>query len=141
MRFKNRPSYNETAKKISQAKKALRENQVSFGPNTGKLVDEFTQLKIGDTKEIWELLKDLLEEIEPSHYAGPHPPMLAIEPNIKGSELFIFIWQSKKMQKEMYLKFSIKGDHFFYISLHPSNRSKKCWNLVPNFSPPERGRR
>lgn len=135
MRFKNRPSFKEIEKKLHHAKKALAEGKVSFGPNLDKLIDEFTEMKIGSSNEIWILLKDLLEEIKPDHYAGPHPPMLAIEPSIKNCELFIFIWPSKIKSRELYLKFAIKDECFYYISLHPSNRAKKKWNFVPNFTP------
>jgi len=138
VRFKDRPSYSEISTKLYEAKMAIAENKHCFGPQLDKLVDEFIQLHIGDVSEIWSLVQVLLQEISPEDYAGPHPPMRCTESNASNQELLIFIWDSKKMRKRMYIKFAVHNQTFYYVSLHASQEKKKQWKLVPNFSSPPR---
>lgn len=135
MRYRNRPSYKEIEKKISQAKNAIQKNHAFFGSNLDKLIDEFSALKINHTEEIWPLLLTLFDEIKPEHYAGPHPPMISHEPSVLNCEVFIFVWKSQKLTKKMYLKCVVKEDCFYYLSLHASNKPEKCWRLVQSFTP------
>lgn len=132
MSWKQRPGVHELQQKLLQAQKALSENKCAIGPNLDKLVDEFMDLKIGHTEEIWPLLKELIKEISPEHYAGPHPPMKSLESTLN-CELFIFVWQSHKMKMDMYLKFAIKDGYFYYVSLHRSQKTAKRWKFVDNF--------
>ncbi len=132
MKFKQRPGINELSHKLNQAKKALAEGKCFFGLNLDKLVDEFSELRINDAQEIWALIKGLLEEIAPEHYAGPHPPMRSVESGLN-SELFVFVWDSKKLKKNMYLKFAVKDEYFYYVSLHKSQKPEKCWKFVESF--------
>ncbi len=132
MSWKKRPGINELQGKLLQAKTALTEDRCHFGINVEKLVDDFIELNIDNAEEIWPLLKELLEEITPEYYAGPHPPMKSADTNLN-CELFIFVWNSKKMKKNMYLKFAIKDNYFYYISLHKSKKPDKCWKFVNNF--------
>ena len=81
-------------------------------------------LETGDSEEVWPLILELLEEIEIDDYAGSHPPQRSYEPNIADCELFAFSWMSKKLQKEMYLKFALKDADFYYVSLHKSRKNK-----------------
>jgi hypothetical protein len=132
MKWKQRPGINELQHKLQQARKAIAEGKHFFGPSLDKLVDEFIALNIGSAKEIWPLLKELIEELSPEHYAGPHPPMKSTEAALN-CELFIFVWDSKKLKKPMYLKFCIKDDYLYYVSLHKSQKPKKVWKFVDNF--------
>ncbi|MES2273501.1 MAG: hypothetical protein V4487_04865 [Chlamydiota bacterium] len=132
MTWKQRPGYKELLNKISQAKTAISEKRHLFGPQLEKLVDEFMELKIGNAQEIWPLILELLDEIKVENYAGTHPPIKSIENNLN-CELYIFVWDSKKTRSNMYLKFAIKNETFYYISLHKSNRPAKCWKFVDNF--------
>ena len=133
MNWKQRPGINELQHKLTQARKAFSDGKYFFGPNVDKLVDDFAGLNIGHSMEIWPLLKELLDEIRPEHYAGPHPPMKSNEANLN-CELFVFVWDSKKLKKNMYLKFAIKDDCFYYVSLHKSQKPEKVWKFVDNFS-------
>src|SRR5258708_7652928 len=107
MKWKQRPSHKELQNKILQAKQALSEKKYLFGPNLDKLVEEFMDLNIGNAEEIWSLINELIEEIKIDDYAGTHPPMKSLEPNLN-CELFVFVWDSKRMNRKMYLKFAIK---------------------------------
>ena len=114
MKWKQRPSVRELEIKLSEAKTCLAQKKFQFGPNVEKLVDDFIALKIDNAGEIWPLVQELLPEIKSEHYAGTHPPMRAIESNLN-CELFIFVWESKRMKQRMHLKFAIKDDCFYYF--------------------------
>lgn len=119
-----RPSRREIDKRIVDAKRALSGDKCYF-TNPVKNLNELNKLEIGDSSEVWVLLIELVEEIEIEHYAGSHPPMKSYEPTINGCELYAFMWKSKKMGKEMYLKFSVKNECFYLVSLHVSTPIKK----------------
>lgn len=117
-----RPTDHELLKRINEAKEALKNRQGVFA-NPSKVVGELNELGIGDSNEIWSLIKDLLEEIAPKDYRGTRPPQKSYEKTIIGLELLAFSWQSRKLAKMMYLKFAIKNGRYYYVSLHES-RSK-----------------
>ena len=82
-------------------------------------------LNIGDSSEVWGLIQTLLHEIEPGDYIGGRPPKKSYESTIEGKELFGFSWDSVKCGKKMYLKFALKNDKFYYVSLHEDKPSEK----------------
>lgn len=122
MNWNDRPSKREIDKKICAAKMALQASRGFFAPISQKLVGELSELEIGDAEEVWPLILELLKEIEIDDYAGSRPPRRSYEPNISNCELFAFSWLSKKLQKDMYLKFAIKEGNFYYVSLHESRK-------------------
>lgn len=65
-----------------------------------------------------ETLPDLLDEISPENYAGQRPPMRAYEEEIRDCELFAFAWNSTKLEKNTYMKFAVKNNVFWLVSLH-----------------------
>ena len=83
------------------------------------------QLSIIDAGEIWKLIYELLEEIDPSDYAGTRPPQKSYEKAINNRELFAFTWTSPKMGKEMYIKFALREGLYYYVSLHESRKIEK----------------
>ncbi len=92
---------------------------------------ELAALEIEDTAQVWNLIRVLLEELLVEHYAGTKPPMKAYEEAIVNQELFAFSWWSKRLGKEMYLKFALKNGRYYYVSLHKSRlekQGKKRWN-------------
>lgn len=117
-----RPSNKEISKRLAEAKKYLKNRQGLFA-NPAKVVGELDSLGIGDTGDLWELIRDLLAEITPEDYRGARPPQKSYEKAIAGLELFAFTWWSKKLAKEMYIKFVLKGEGYYYVSLHQSRRS------------------
>ena len=116
-----RPSNREIDKRIEEAKVCLC-NEKGFFANPAKVVGELSELDIDDAAEVWQLIKELLEEIEPDDYAGTRPPQKSYEKMINNRELFAFSWKSEKLGKEMYIKFALKEGLYYYVSLHESRR-------------------
>ncbi len=112
-----RPSNKELSGKLREAQRLLC-NSEGFFANPGKVAAELNVLKISDSDEIWDLIKSLLKEIRPQDYSGGRPPYKSYEKSIEGRDLFAFSWLSRFLDKKMYLKFAIKDDRFFYVSLH-----------------------
>lgn len=121
MEHKNRPSPKELAQKFRQAGAALSNRRVLF-VDSAKAIGELNDLDIS-TEAVWGLISELLEEITPNDYAGTRPPQKSYEKRIEGKELIAFSWISKKMKMKMYLKFVIKDDTFYYVSLHEDKYS------------------
>lgn len=118
--FDVRPSHREIDKRIEEAKACLKEKKGLFA-NPAKAVGELCNLEINDSAEIWQLIKELLEEIGPEDYAGTRPPQKSYEKSIANRELFAFSWRSLRMGKTMYIKFALKEGLYYYVSLHESH--------------------
>lgn len=119
-----RPSDKELKGKLDEAHNLLSKKEGLFA-NPGNVVGELYDLGIGDSKEVWDLIKPLLKEIEVKDYTGGRPPQKSYEKSIEGKELFAFSWQSQSLNKKMYLKFALKGDRFVYVSLHEDRPPKE----------------
>src|SRR3990167_5376588 len=117
----DRPSAGELDRKLKAAKAALKAYTGLFA-NINKAVGELNELDVEPTTQIWALIVELLEEISPKDYAGTRPPQKSYEKTIDGKELFAFCWDSKKLGQKMYIKFALKDNRYYYLSLH---RSKK----------------
>lgn len=115
----NRPSDRELDQKIKAAKTALAAEKGVYA-SFNKVVGELYDLGIESEHEVWNLILGLLEEILPQHYAGTRPPQKSYEKTIEGSELFAFCWESQKLGKKMYIKFALKENRYYYLSLHRS---------------------
>ncbi|MBT3394128.1 MAG: hypothetical protein HN411_03335 [Waddliaceae bacterium] len=96
------------------------EERKGFFANPSKVVGELFELELEKTEALWIVLLDLLKEIELSDYSGASPPLKSYEPKIANCELYAFTWESSLLKKTMYLKFAIKNDCFYYVSLHQS---------------------
>ena len=69
------------------------------------------------------VLLSILEEIDvKKNYAGSRPPQKSYESKILGYELFAFSWISKYFGCETYLKFALKQEIFWLVSLHEDRR-------------------
>ena len=119
-----RPSDRELTKRLKEAKEFLKNRQGVFA-NPSKAVGELNDLEIGDSNVVWLLIKELLEEISPKDYKGSRPPQKSYEKAIAGLELFAFSWWSAKCAKQMYIKFVLKDERFYYISLHQSRSTEQ----------------
>jgi hypothetical protein len=113
----NRPSTKELSGKLSDAIQVLSDEDGLFA-DPGKVVWELNALGIDDSKEVWDLIRQILPEIKPEHYTGSRPPQKSYEKSIEGRELFAFSWESTYLGKKMYLKFALKNERFYYVSLH-----------------------
>lgn len=119
-----RPSHRELIKRLNEAKEFLRNRHGVFA-NPSKAVGELNDLDIGDTNDVWQLIRELLEEISPKDYKGARPPQKSYEKAIAGSELFAFCWWSPKCAKQIYIKFVLKNERYYYVSLHQSRSTEQ----------------
>ena len=117
----HRPSYREREKKLKAATTALI-NHKGLYANQSKAAGELYELGIESQAHVWSLILELLEEITPDDYAGGFPPQKSYEKTIENHELLAFCWHSQRLGKKMYLKFALKDNAYYYVSLH---RSKK----------------
>ena len=117
--YANRPSDGELDKKIKAAKAALISQNRVYA-NVNKAVGELCALEIESPSQIWKLILELLDEISPKDYAGGRPPQRSYESAIKNQELFAFSWDSQRLGKKMYIKFALKENTYYYVSLHRS---------------------
>lgn len=115
----NRPLDGELDKKIKAAKAALNAQNGVYA-NLNKVVGELYELEIESPKQVWKLILELLDEIAPKDYAGGRPPQRSYEKSIEDQELFAFCWNSLKLGKKMYIKFALKENRYYYVSLHKS---------------------
>ena len=113
-----RPRHKELSGKLKSAKEILTSKKEGLFANPSKAPSELMALDILETEKIWPLIVELLDEITPEDYSGGRPPQKAYEPTIEGSELFAFSWNSQKLSRRMYIKFVLKDETFYYVSLH-----------------------
>lgn len=119
-----RPSDRELTKRLNEAKECLKNRHGLFA-NLSKAVGELNDLEIGDANDVWPLIRELLEEISPKDYKGSRPPQKSYEKAIIGFELLAFSWWSSKYAKQMYIKFVLKDERYFYVSLHQSRSTEQ----------------
>ena len=118
-----RPSHKEISRKINQAKEAVSENHFSI---LNPVIIAADAIELGvNFQEISSILVDLLEEVSPSHYAGQYPPQRSYEHEIEGYELLAFRWLSKRLGCRVYLKFTMKGNRVWLVSLHEDRKEHK----------------
>lgn len=119
-----RPSDRELTKRLNEAKEFLK-NRSGIFANPSKAVGELNALDIGDSNDVWPLIRELLEEITPKDYRGSRPPQKSYEKAIAGLELLAFNWWSPKCAKQMYIKFVLKNARYYYVSLHKSHSTEQ----------------
>lgn len=119
-----RPSDGELTKRLNEAKEFLKNRQGVFAIPS-KVVGELNDLDIGDTNDVWQLIRELLEEISAKDYKGSRPPQKSYEKAIAGLELLAFSWWSARFAKQMYIKFVLKNERYYYVSLHQSRSAEQ----------------
>lgn len=119
-----RPSDKELIKRLDEAKQYLK-NRYGLFANQSKAVGELNDLDIGDSNGVWSLIRELLEEISPKDYRGTRPPQKSYEKAIAGIELLAFSWWSSRCAKQMYIKFVLKNERYYYVSLHQSRSTEQ----------------
>ena len=119
-----RPSDHELTKRLNEAKRFLK-NRCGVFATPSKVVGELNELDIGDSNDVWQLIRELLEEISPKDYKGSRPPQKSYEKAIAGLELLAFSWWSPRYAKQMYIKFVLKNERYYYVSLHESRSTEQ----------------
>jgi hypothetical protein len=111
-----RPSYKEIDQKLKQAKEASTKNQIAIVNPVSFAADA---LELGFVSEtVVDILTNILGEITPGDYIGSYPPQRSYEDLILDCELFSFRWTSRTFGCKAYLKFTIKDNQLWLVSLH-----------------------
>lgn len=118
-----RPGHREIDKRLREAQQALDQGKALFA-TPAKAVGELLELDLDDPGQLWPLLSELLDEVATADYAGGSPPQRSYEPAVANCELWAFAWESRRLEKTMYVKFAMKAGCYYYISLHESRPCK-----------------
>lgn len=118
-----RPFPREIDRKIRQAREAVADDRISI-VNPISIAADALELSF-TIEDIAAVLIDLLEETSPKDYVGPHPPQRSYEDEILRCELFPFRWNSKRLGCKAYLKFAIKEDRMWLVSLHEDRSGER----------------
>jgi hypothetical protein len=114
--MRERPSNRELHRKLKQASEAAAARRIRVLEPDSVLAD-----LLDLDYPVANLAMDLpavFEEIGPRDYRGQSPPKKSYEKAILGSELFAFRWVSKVFGCRMYLKFTVKKQDLWIVSLH-----------------------
>ena len=112
-----RPSHKELQGKIALAKEAASEEAIDLADPVSIALD--AQDLDYMVEQISTVLGEILAEIEPNHYTGKRPPQQSYKAQIRNCDLFAFRWESKRFGCESYLKFALKDNRLWVVSLHP----------------------
>jgi hypothetical protein len=119
-----RPSYKELEKKIREARRAVREGRVFILEQEAVAVDAIELGYLVET-ELPEVLREILDETGPGHYAGTRPPQRSYEREIEGLELLSFALASARFGCRVYCKFALTQEAFWLVSLHRERKGKR----------------
>lgn len=115
-----RPSHKEINRKIKQAKEAVSKDRISI-LNPVSIAADTLELGL-NLRNISNILRDVLGEIDPDDYAGQYPPQRSYEDEIKNCELLAFRWLSKRLGCRVYFKFTLKEARFWLVSFHEDRK-------------------
>ena len=118
-----RPSHRELDGKLKQAREAASKKRIAF-VEPSVILSDLLDLNFL-VEELSDRLPEILSEIGPRNYQGRRPPEKSYERSILDYELFAFRWLSKVFGCRMYLKFAIKEDALWIVSLHRHRAIKK----------------
>lgn len=117
-----RPSPKEIYDRLRQARAIIDDGPIYLVEDEPIIADA---LDLGyDIAEISGGLKRLFNEISQKDYAGTKPPQKSYKGPILDCELYAFSWESGYFGCRLYLKFALKGDAIWLVSLH-EDRSRK----------------
>src|SRR6056297_3103316 len=119
-----RPSKKELFHKLRDAKIAVQEQAV-FLINLDVIAEDAIELGYDIGSEFFDVLMELIEEAELSHYAGSRPPQRSYEDDIEGLELFAFAIESCRFGCRLYFKFALKESSLWLVSLHKDRLPKE----------------
>ncbi len=111
-----RPTHKELTGKIKQASRAVSDDWICILEPEILARDA---LELGyQISELSDILIELLSTIRAEDYIGHEPPEKSYEDKIKGIELFAFKAYSQRLGCDVYLKFGLKGEFIWIVSLH-----------------------
>ena len=122
-----RPGQRELFGKVETALAAFKAGQYMIGAPY-HLASDLAEVGIDSAADFWALLPQLLGELSAAGpaacYAGWRPvPEAAGEPLVKGLKLWAFVWESRQLGCEVYLKFCLKesksgATHYAHVRIH-----------------------
>lgn len=128
-----RPSQRELYAKVETALAAFKAGRYMVAVPE-HLANDLADVEIDSEDEFWKLLPRLLEELKQAGpggcYRGWRPvPETAGEPLISGLKLWAFVWNSKALGCEVYLKFCLKetgtsGMYYLHVRVHKDRRER-----------------
>ncbi|MBW1998006.1 MAG: hypothetical protein JRJ29_08600 [Deltaproteobacteria bacterium] len=125
-----RPRYRELDRKLRQAIEVSLDWDSVQIINSKAIISDLLELDVG-IDELKRNLSKIFEEIKPKDYKGAYPPQRSYEDQILNCELLAFKWQSRFFGCPMYLKFAIKEDFLYLVSLHRDRPKRGCNNEMP----------
>ncbi len=112
-----RPSHKELSGKIRSATTAVAEKKVRY-TDAFTLAFDAMELNYDFKQDFLLILNDLLSVVTSSDYKGTSPPQRSYEKVIRGLDLFPFVVRGSILDEVVYLKFSMKKDYCYIVSLH-----------------------
>lgn len=87
------------------------------------LSEDFRKLELLTCDEQESAIENILQEISPKWYKGPHPPNhIAHEPKCRGARMLQFVWFCSYLNREICFKFAVHGrpskERLFVIGIH-----------------------
>ena len=116
-----RPTHRELTKKLKEAWDFVINEQV-FIINQAALAVDALELGYLIENELFEVLSELLEKTNPTHYTGGRPPQRSYEDAISGLDLFAFVVEIERFPQPVYFKFSVSEDALWLVSLHQDRK-------------------
>lgn len=110
------PTYRAIDGKVRQAIAAVAAGKILL-VDQAVIAGDLLDLGI-EIEQVSALLLELLQDILPRHYVGTDPPLRSYEAPILNCELFAFKVGCKRTGCLMYLKFAVKNDFLWLVSLH-----------------------
>ncbi len=114
--MKDRPSFRELDRKLKQGREAAAAGRIRLLEPESILADLLDLDYL-----VADLARDLpavFREIVPGDYRGQRPPKKSYEQAILDCDLLAFRWVSKVFGCRMYLKFTLKKENLWIVSLH-----------------------
>jgi hypothetical protein len=110
------PSKKEICNKIKRGKEIVTQGKILL-VDSDVIAEDAIELGYQVTN-LQNILSQLLDEIRIEHYVGACPPRKSYKPIIKDCELFEFKWTCRIFGCDTYLKYCLKGEVFYLVSLH-----------------------
>ena len=116
-----RPTHREMTNKIKKARTFVK-NDLVFLINQTALAVDALELDYSIENDLLEVLNELLDQTDPTHYTGSRPPQRSYEDAISGLDLIAFVVKIERFSEPVYYKFSVSEDALWLVSLHKDRK-------------------
>jgi len=114
------PSRKELSGKLARARQRIASSSIEVVDQESLVAD---LLDLGClVQDLPSILEAVLDEVTEEDYSGDNPPQKSYKPMIRDSELFAFTWTGKRLGCRAYLKFALRGNTLWLVSLHEAGR-------------------